>query len=88
MRYKKIPQGSMSNTEIDIKKLKETVVLQNKTLSGLAGELGMGRTTLYRKLKRGYAGLTLKGAADIAEHLSLTSSQMSVIFGGRYVPRV
>ena len=78
----------MVKREIDIPRLKETVVLKNMTLEGLAYALGMSRSTLYRKLKRGHAGLTLKEASDIAKALDLTSSQMSVIFGGSYVPRV
>ncbi len=81
-------ESIMSKIEIDIKRLKETVVLKNMTLEGLAGELGMSRTTLYRKLRRGHAGLTLKEAADIAASLQLTGSQVNVIFGGGYVPRV
>lgn len=86
--YRGCRESIMSNIEIDIKRLKETVVLKNMTLEGLAGELGMSRTTLYRKLRRGHAGLTLKEAADIAASLQLTGSQVNVIFGGCYVPRV
>ncbi|MBR6677019.1 MAG: helix-turn-helix transcriptional regulator [Clostridia bacterium] len=78
----------MAKREIDITKLKETVVLKNMTLEGLAYNLGMSRSTLYRKLRRGHSGLTLKDVADIAKALDLSSYQMSVIFGGSYVPRV
>jgi len=74
--------------DINITRLKETVVSKNTTLEALAYEMGINRSTLYRKLRRGYAGLTLRDAATIASSLELTPAESAVIFGGSYVPRV
>lgn len=74
--------------EIDIAVLKQIVIMKNTTFEALAYELGIDRTTLYRKLKRGTSGITLKDAATITESLELSPTEVTRIFGGRYVPRV
>ena len=70
--------------EIDIVELKKTVVNRNTTFEALAFELGIDRSTLYRKLKRGAAGVTLKDMYTISDCLGLSPTEESTIFGGRY----
>ncbi len=71
--------------EIDIEKLKETVILRNTTLEALAYEMGINRSTLYRKLKRGPSAITLKDAKTISRSLELSPVEANIIFGGGYV---
>lgn len=74
--------------ELNIAELKQIVIMKNTTFEALAYELGIDRTTLYRKLKRGTSGITLKDAATITKSLELSPSEANRIFGGKYVPRV
>lgn len=73
---------------IDVNTLKETVIMKNTTLEALAYEMGINRSTLYRKLRRGSSGITLKDADIIAKSLSLSKAESDRIFKGAYVPRV
>ena len=70
--------------DIDILKLKNTVVERNTTLEALAYEMGIDRSTLYRRLKKGSSGITLKDARTISHCLSLSEHEMHGIFGGHY----
>ena len=72
--------------EINIEKLKQTVIQRNTTLEALAYELGINRSTLYRKLKRGPSAITLKDADTISKSLGLSQLEADSIFGGSYVP--
>ena len=71
--------------EINIEKLKQTVIQRNTTLEALAYELGINRSTLYRKLKRGHSAITLKDANTISKSLRLSPNEADSIFGGGYV---
>ncbi len=71
--------------EIDIEKLKETVVSRNTTLEALAYELGINRSTLYRKLRRGPSAISLLDAKTISKSLRLSPLEADSIFGGGYV---
>ena len=71
--------------EINIEKLKETVILRNTTLEALAYELGINRSTLYRKLRRGPAAISLLDAKTISRALRLSPMEADCIFGGGYV---
>lgn len=68
--------------DINIARLKETVVTRNTTMEALAYELGISRTTLYRRLRKGSAGLSLKDARLISHALSLSRAEEMGIFGG------
>jgi len=74
--------------EINIERLKETVVSRNTTLEALAYELGINRSTLYRKLRRGQSAITLKDASTISRSLGLSPMEQVSIFGGGYVTRM
>lgn len=71
--------------DIDILMLKNTVVNRNTTLEALAYEMGIDRSTLYRRLKKGSSGITLKDARTISHCLCLSENEKNVIFGGHYV---
>ncbi len=71
--------------DIDILMLKNTVVNRNTTLEALAFELGIDRSTLYRRLKKGSSGITLRDARTISRCLDLSDSEKNVIFGGQHV---
>ena len=72
-------------TEIDVATLKDTIIRKNTTLEALAFEMGIARSTLYRKLRKGSAGITLKDATTIASCLELSEGEAVDIFGGSYV---
>ncbi|MBQ2730351.1 MAG: XRE family transcriptional regulator [Clostridia bacterium] len=74
--------------EINVSKLKETVVMKNTTMEALAYDMGMARSTLYRKLKRGTSGITLKDVISISRSLSLSDEEAERIFGGSHVTRM
>jgi DNA-binding phage protein len=71
--------------EINIEKLKETVIERNTTLEALAYEMGINRSTLYRKLRRGPAAISLLDAKTISKSLRLSPREADSIFGGGYV---
>lgn len=74
--------------DINIEMLKRAIVINNTTLEALAYKLGINRSTLYRKLRKGVAGITLKEAETISRYLHLSRAEAAGIFGGGYVPRV
>ena len=71
--------------EINIEKLKETVILRNTTLEALAYDMGINRSTLYRKLRRGPSAISLEDATTITKSLGLSPREAANIFGGGYV---
>ena len=74
--------------DINITKLKETVNNKNTTMEALAYDLGVARSTLYRRLKKGSSGITLKDALTISKSLALSDEEISYIFGGSYGARM
>lgn len=71
--------------EINIEKLKETVISRNTTLEALAYEMGINRSTLYRKLRRGPSAISLQDVKNISDSLDLSPTEANTIFGGGYV---
>lgn len=65
---------------IDVQKLKDTVAQKNTTLEAVAMILGIDRSTLYRKLKRGRSGLSLYEAQKISSFLKLSLDESLTIF--------
>ena len=65
---------------IDVQRLKETVAGRNTTLEAVAMILGIDRSTLYRKLKRGKTGLTVYDAQKISSFLGLSLDESLAIF--------
>ena len=74
--------------DIDIARLKRTIITKNTTMEALAYELGINRSTLYRRLRKGSAGITLKDAVTISHALKLSTQEQAGIFGGRNVTRM
>lgn len=65
---------------INVPELKRTIVKKNTTLEAVASVLGINRSTLYRKLKCGSAGITLRDAHYICEYLQLSEHETRNIF--------
>ena len=65
---------------IDVQRLKDTVAARNTTLEAVAMILGIDRSTLYRKLKRGKTGLTVYDAQKISSFLELSLDESLAIF--------
>lgn len=65
---------------IDVQRLKDTVAEKNTTLEAVAMILGIDRSTLYRKLKRGKTGLTVYDAQKISSFLELSLDESLAIF--------
>ena len=64
----------------NIPKLKGKIVESNTTQEGLAAEIGMHRTTFYRKMKGAGGGFTLQEMWDIVESLKLDRLETQKIF--------
>ena len=65
--------------EINIEKLKETVILRNTTLEALAYEMGINRSTLYRKLRRGPAATALNTRTTAAPADVICQKEKNII---------
>ncbi len=71
---------------INVPELKRTIVEKNTTMEAVASALGINRSTLYRKLKSGPAGITLRDAHYICEYLQLSENETRNIFWHRNGP--
>ena len=69
------------NDEIDVERLKLIMKIRNVGFDALAYELGVDRSTVYRKLKAGKSALTLRDYIIIKNCLSLTTAGAKRIFG-------
>lgn len=65
---------------IDTKALKQIIIRKNTTMEGLAYYLGIDRSTLYRKLRDGGSGLTVREARLISSFLELSFEEVLHIF--------
>ena len=61
--------------------LKRAIIRRNTTLDALSVNLGMHRSTLYRKTKEGIDGLTIGEAKAITRYLGLSERESRRIFG-------
>ena len=68
--------------EVNVPMLKKTIVNKNTTLEAVAYNLGIDRSTLYRKLKNGSSGITLSDAQRISRYLDLAPEESLLIFWG------
>lgn len=69
---------------ININLLKSKLALINKSISSLAEDVGMNKSTFYRKVK-GESDFTRKEISDIITILDLNSEEMCAIFFARKV---
>ncbi len=69
--------------DVDTKELKRLIAEKNTTLEGVASHLGMDRSTLYRKLRDGGGGITLRDAQRTASLLGLSYEETIRIFWNR-----
>lgn len=69
---------------INVNLLKSKLALINKTISSLAEDLGMNKSTFYRKVK-GESDFTRKEISDIVIILDLNYQDMCAIFFAREV---
>ena len=69
--------------EIDVYALKRKIAEKNTTLEGVASYLGIDRSTLYRKLRDGGRGVTVREAQLMASCLGLSLEETICIFWKR-----
>lgn len=67
-------------SEINIEALKKVMKERGVCFEGLALDLGIDRSTLYRKLRRGFSLLTVAEYLIIKKSLKLTPEETKTIF--------
>ena len=65
---------------VDIQKLKGRIVEKSKNVNEVAKEIGIDKSTLYRKIKSNGANLTIKEVTAIAKCLQLSYDDIKAIF--------
>lgn len=70
---------------MNISKLKGKIVENNLNVENLAKELGMDKSTLYRKLNNKGKSLTIEEANKIVETLNLSKEESMAIFFNSFV---
>ena len=65
---------------VDIQKLKGRIVEKSKNVNEVAKEIGIDKSTLYRKLKNNGSSLTIKEVTAIAQCLQLSYDDIKDIF--------
>lgn len=70
---------------VNVNKLKGKIVECGLTVTALAKQIGMDRTTLYRKFNSGGNNFTIEEADTIAKALRMTSTEVNSIFFSQYV---
>lgn len=70
---------------INALKLRGRIVEKGMTISGLAEEIGMNRSTFYRKLDENNGHFTVHEADLIIKSLHLSSDDATAIFFSQFV---
>ncbi|NQJ68553.1 XRE family transcriptional regulator [Streptococcus suis] len=65
---------------VNINRLKGLIVEKQATHEGLASELGINRTTFYRRMNNGGTDFTVYEVQKIVESLALTKEEAMSIF--------
>ncbi|MFD1464988.1 XRE family transcriptional regulator [Lapidilactobacillus mulanensis] len=65
---------------MNLKRLQDKIVEQNLTQDYIAQELGINKSTLYRKVKRGTNGFTIGEVGQIKSILELSTEETMDIF--------
>jgi transcriptional regulator with XRE-family HTH domain len=70
---------------VNVNKLKGKIVENGLTVEKLAEQIGMDRSTLYRKLNNAGETFTIREANLICRVLNLTGTEATAIFFSNYV---
>jgi len=70
---------------VNINKLKGKIVENDLTIEKLADEVGIDRSTLYRKINNKGESFTIKEADLIAKALNLTAAEVNAVFFSQFV---
>lgn len=70
---------------VNIDKLRGKIVENRLTVETLADEVGVDRSTLYRRINGGGGSFTIDEASKIAKALKLTADEVNSIFFAQYV---
>lgn len=70
---------------VNINKLKGKIVENGLTTEKLADNIGINRSTLYRKMNSNGENFTIKEASLIAKTLNLTLEETNAIFFSQFV---
>lgn len=65
---------------VNINKLKGKIVERGLTIEGLAGEISVNPSTLYRKMGSGGSNFSIREAELIAKTLELSPEEATAIF--------
>lgn len=68
---------------VNINKLKEKIIENNTTQEGLAEQMGINRSTFYRKIKDDGSKFTVYELYQMVEILKLSSEEVVEIFLSR-----
>lgn len=71
---------SNGGVKMNLKRLQDKIVEQNLTQDYIAQELGINKSTLYRKVKRGTNGFTIGEVGQIKSILELSTEETMDIF--------
>lgn len=69
---------------IDVGQLKDKIAAQGSTQEALANDIGINKSTLYRKLKDGGGTFAVWELQQIVKSLDLTEAEVNAIFFGVY----
>ncbi len=70
---------------INVNKLKGKIIENGLSIETLAAEMGIDRSTLYRKLKNDGDTMLIKDANKIVKILNLTTTEAMDIFFSQFV---
>lgn len=70
---------------VNINKLRGKIVERGITIEQLANQIGVDRSTLYRKMNNEGESFTIKEANMICKALKLTGQEATAIFFSQYV---
>ena len=70
---------------VNVNKLKGKIVERNLTIEKLANEIGVNKSTLYRKLDGCGEGFLIKEADEIVKILKLDAEEAAAIFFSQFV---
>lgn len=65
---------------VSVEKLKATIEAHNLTVQEVADNIGIDRSTFYRKLSRNDSSFTVEQAKNISTLLRLTAAEFQAIF--------
>lgn len=70
---------------VDVDKLRGKIVEKRMTIEELSEQIGMDKSTLYRRISGGGSSFTIKEIEQISHALCLAAKEVNEIFFAHYV---